>query len=211
MAARLRAMGQPKYQNDGDPSTSGPGFRLTLHPDALETPTRWRKPRRIFVDSMSDLLHPDVPDYFIDQVFDIMRRTPQHSYQLLTKRSTRLGRLERRVTWPENLWLGVSVENQRYAFRAAHLAATSARVKFVSAEPLLGPTRLELSGIDWLIVGAESGPAARPMELDWVRSLRDQASVSDAAFFFKQIVDASGHKQTLPLLDGVRHAAYPTT
>ncbi|MGH9266722.1 MAG: DUF5131 family protein [Acidimicrobiales bacterium] len=187
LAKRLRAMGQPKYQNDGDPRTSGPGFELTVHPDALDIPYRWRSPRVIFVNSMSDLFHPDVPGDFIRRVFKVIEETPQHTYQILTKRSKRLAQMAEDLVWPSNLWMGVSIESDRYAFRIDHLRAVDATVRFVSAEPLLGPLAdLDLRGIHWLIAGGESGPRARPMQQDWVRALRDQCDASDVRFFFKQ-------------------------
>ena len=186
LAKRLKAMGQAKYQNDGDERTSGPGFALTLHPGTLEDPLRWRNPRVVFVNSMSDLFHPDVPDSFVEQVFDVMSRTPQHTYQVLTKRAKRLSASAARFDWPDNLWLGVSVETQRYAFRLDHLRTVPVSVRFVSAEPLLGPLDLELEGIDWLIAGGESGPRARPVEAAWVESIRDACVDSGTAFFFKQ-------------------------
>ena len=181
MAGRLKRMGSARYQRDGDPRTSGPGFGVTCHEDVLDQPLRWRRPRRIFVNSMSDLFHPDVPDLFIAQVFTVMALCPQHTFQILTKRPQRMASLLRHREacydgWPlPNVWLGTSIENDRYAFRADHLRATPAAVRFVSAEPLLGPLpSLDLTGIDWLIVGGESGPAARPMHPDWVRDLRDR-------------------------------------
>jgi protein gp37 len=187
LARRLQAMGSPKYQQDGDPTTSGPGFRLTLHPDELDVPLRWRAPRHVFVDSMSDLFHSDVPDNFIADVLAVMRRTPQHTYQLLTKRSKRLAALAGRVHWPPNLWLGVSVENDRYTFRARHLATVTAAVRFLSLEPLLGPLpSLDLDRIGWVIVGGESGPGHRPMDVAWVREIRDRCVAADVPFFFKQ-------------------------
>ena len=186
-AKRLKAMGQPKYQNDGDPRTSGPGFRLTIHPDVLEEPYRWRSPRLVFVNSMSDLFHPDVPLDFIHKVFEVMRDTPHHTYQILTKRSKRLASLGSELSWPRNVWMGVSVENLRYAFRINHLRSVPARIRFVSAEPLLGPLpHLDLSGIHWLIAGGESGFQARPMDKDWVLDLRAQCAAAGVAFFFKQ-------------------------
>jgi protein gp37 len=187
LAKRLRAMGQPKYQNDGDPRTSGPGFRLTLHPDTLDIPYGWRSPRVIFVNSMSDLFHPDVPLDFIRRVFAVVEETPHHTYQVLTKRSKRLAQLADALTWPSNLWMGVSVESTHYSFRIDHLREVGAAVRFVSAEPLLGSlTGLDLAGIHWLIAGGESGANARPIERAWVRDLRDQCHAMDVAFFFKQ-------------------------
>jgi protein gp37 len=187
LSKRLRAMGQPKYQNDGDPRTSGPGFKLTLHPDALDIPYGWRSPRVIFVNSMSDLFHPEVSLAFIRSVFDVITDTPQHTYQVLTKRSKRLAQVADKLKWPVNLWMGVSVESDRYRFRIDHLREVEAAVRFVSAEPLLGPlSNLDLTGIQWLIAGGESGPKARPVELPWVRDLRDQCGAHGVAFFFKQ-------------------------
>ena len=186
LAKRLRAMGQAKYQNDGDPRTSGPGFKLTLHPDVVDAPRTWSGSRTVFVNSMSDLFHDDVPLGFIRDVFDVMADTPQHQYQVLTKRSKRLRQLAIDLPWPANVWMGVSVETQRYAFRVDHLRDVPAATRFVSAEPLLGPLVLDLAGIDWLIAGGESGPGARPLDGNWVRLLRDQCVASGVAFFFKQ-------------------------
>ena len=187
LAKRLKAMGAAKYQKDGDTRTSGPGFGLTLHYDTLSIPYKWRKPRLVFVDSMSDLFHPEVPPDFIQQVFKVMSETPQHTYQILTKRSQRLQKLASAIDWPPNVWMGVSVENLRYSFRVDHLRSVDSAVRFVSAEPLLDALPdLNLDGIHWLIVGGESGHNARPMEADWVRDLRDQCQSADVAFFFKQ-------------------------
>jgi len=186
LSRRLKAMGQPKYQADGDPRTSGPGFRLTLHPDTLRIPLSWNAPRVIFVNSMSDLFHEDVPLEFIRRVFDVMVATPQHTYQVLTKRSKRLARDASQLDWPTNLWIGVSVECQRYVFRTDHLREAPAAVRFVSAEPLLGPVRFDLGGIDWVIAGGESGPKARPVDPVWVRQIRDDCLAAGVAFFFKQ-------------------------
>ena len=186
-AKRLKAMGQAKYQHDGDPRTSGPGFRLTLHPDVLTEPYRWKAPKLVFVNSMSDLFHPEVPFEFIQEVFTVMGETPRHTYQILTKRSRRLASLGSELDWPPNVWMGVSVETSRYAFRIDHLRNVPANVRFISAEPLLGPLpSLDLSGIHWLIVGGESGPKARCMEKGWALDLRDQCSAATVAFFFKQ-------------------------
>jgi protein gp37 len=186
LAARLKAMGQEKYQADGDPRTSGPGFRLTLHPETLEIPHRWVRPRMIFVNSMSDLFHPEVPTDFVERVFDVIRTTPQHTYQVLTKRSKRLVSLVDRLPWPANLWMGVSIESQAYAFRADHLRRVPAAVRFLSLEPLLGPLDLDLSSIDWVIAGGESGSGARPVDPQWILSVRDACATSGTPFFFKQ-------------------------
>ena len=187
LAKRLKAMGLVKYQNDGDPRTSGPGFALTLHEETLSAPYGWRSPRLVFVDSMSDLFHPEVPLDFIRRVFEVMADTPRHTYQILTKRSQRLASLAQDLDWPSNVWMGVSVENDRYAFRVDHLRTVPAEVRFVSAEPLLGPLpELDLSSIHWLIAGGESGPNARPMDESWVRGLRDHCQAKGVAFFFKQ-------------------------
>jgi protein gp37 len=187
LAKRLKAMGSARYQLDGDPRTSGPGFGLATHEDVLDAPLRWRRPRLVFVNSMSDLFHPAVPETFLDRVFDVMRATPQHTYQVLTKRSRRLVDLAERLPWPENVWMGVSVESAHYRFRIAHLRTVPAAVRFISAEPLLGELgRLDLSGIDWVIAGGESGARARPMNIAWGRDVRDQCQAAGVKFFFKQ-------------------------
>ncbi len=187
MARRLKAMGNPKYQTDGDPTTSGPGFGITEHRDQLALPRSWKAPRTIFVNSMSDLFHPEVSDDFIAEVFQVMVETPRHTYQVLTKRAQRLSKIAPRLPWPDNVWMGVSVESDRYAFRADHLRRVPATVRFISAEPLLGPLpRLDLEDIDWLIAGGESGHGARPMHPDWIRGIRDRCVEEDVAFFFKQ-------------------------
>ncbi|NDC79391.1 MAG: phage Gp37/Gp68 family protein [Chitinophagia bacterium] len=178
MARRLKAMGQPNYAN---------GFKLTLHEDMLDQPLSWRKPRTVFVNSMSDLFHRDVPTEFIQRVFSVMRRASQHRFQVLTKRSKRVADLSGEIDWPENVWMGVSVENADYAFRIDHLRQTGAAVKFLSVEPLLGPLPdLNLTGIDWVIVGGESGPGARTMNSEWVMDIRDQCVAAEVPFFFKQ-------------------------
>lgn len=235
MAKRLKGMGQAKYQTDGDPRTSGPGFGLAVHEDALTIPVGWRKPRRIFVNSMSDLFHADVPVEFIAKVFAVMAATPRHTYQLLTKRHGRMRSVlndpkfrqsvQRRIPyaggnpyahkhyklWPlPNVWLGVSVEDQQWAdIRIPALLDTPAAVRWISAEPLLGPVDLHnCDGVDaiekdwiggpgggsgaphpflrWVVAGGESGPDARPMHPDWARSLRDQCTAAGVPFFFKQ-------------------------
>ena len=188
LSRRLKAMGVAKYQNDGNERTSGPGFALTCHPSALDQPKQWKSPRVVFVNSMSDLFHKDVPIGFIRDVFDVMRETPRHTYQLLTKRSARLAQMADRLDWPGNVWIGVSVETDRYSFRARDLATVeAASVRFLSCEPLLGALpSLSLDGIDWVIAGGESGPGCRPIDLAWARSIRDQCATQSVAFFFKQ-------------------------
>lgn len=178
MAKRLQAMGQVNYQN---------GFHLSLHEHVLEVPLHWKNPQMIFVNSMSDLFHENVPMEFIQKVFNIMRRASWHTFQILTKRSARLLELDSEITWPQNVWMGVSVENSDYIFRIDHLRQTHAKTKFLSLEPLLGPLPgLVLNGMDWVIVGGESGPGARPIDITWVRDIRDQCQTSLIPFFFKQ-------------------------
>jgi protein gp37 len=178
MARRLRAMGQPNYRH---------GFKLTLHPHMLELPLCWRRPRMIFVNSMSDLFHKDVPLDFIQQVFDVMQRAPQHCFQVLTKRSERLAELASKLPWPANVWMGVTIESEDYKFRIEHLKQTNAALKFLSLEPLLSPIPdIDLNGIDWIILGGESGPGARPMHPEWATDIRDQCVAAGVPFFFKQ-------------------------
>lgn len=180
-------MGSERYQNDGDPRTSGPGFRVTLHEDLLSAPHGWRQPRLVFVNSMSDLFHEDVDLAFIKAVFNVMADTPRHTYQVLTKRSKRLRRVGTQLEWPANVWMGVSVESTKYRFRIDDLRSVPAAVRFISAEPLLGSLgNLDLTGIEWVIAGGESGPRARPMDIAWGRDLRDQCAQSGVSFFFKQ-------------------------
>jgi protein gp37 len=187
LARRLKAIGQPKYQVDGDARTSGPGFGLTVHPDVLDVPRHWASPRTIFVNSMSDLFHEAVPDHFIAEVFAVMAETPHHSYQVLTKRSKRLLSLADRLPWPHNVWMGVSVESSRYVFRIRHLVQVPAAIRFLSLEPLLGPIEgMCLEGVNWVIVGGESGPKARPADPTWVIPIRDQCIEAGVPFFFKQ-------------------------
>ena len=178
MAKRLKAMGQPNYAS---------GFDLALHESALALPQSWKKPQMIFVNSMSDLFHENVPEAFVQRVFQSMREASWHTFQVLTKRSQRLLELNEAIDWPENVWMGVSVENADYVSRIRDLAATDAAVKFLSLEPLLGPIpKLPLDGIDWVIVGGESGPHARPMRGEWVLQIRDQCRAARVPFFFKQ-------------------------
>lgn len=178
LARRLKAMGQHNYRE---------GFTLTLQPHMLELPLHWKTPRRIFVNSMSDLFHQDVPPSFIKTVFEVMSRAHWHQYQILTKRSGRLRQLSKLLDWAPNIWMGVSVEDEDYTYRVNDLRETAAHVKFLSLEPLLGPIpMLDLRGIDWAIVGGESGPGARTMDPDWVTDIRDQCLKAGVPFFFKQ-------------------------
>ncbi len=178
IAERLQAMGQRNYRN---------GFRLTLQPHMLELPLRWKQPQTIFVNSMSDLFHKDVPFEYIHRVFDVMRRAHWHRFQILTKRAERLQQLDEKLEWAPNIWMGVSIESEKYCSRIDDLRATSAMIKFLSLEPLLGPLHnLDLRGIDWVIVGGESGPQARAMDPIWALNLRDQCRTARVPFFFKQ-------------------------
>jgi protein gp37 len=229
MAKRLKGMGQAKYQNDGDSRTSGPGFGLTVHPDVLTEPLRWRKPRKVFVNSMSDFFHARVPRPFLARVFAVMAATPQHTYQILTKRPERAARIlpdlctcgsghppgehfrssmewaatshsptyvpglehgiYHRSGWPlPNVWIGTSIESDTYTRRIDHLRATPAAVRFISAEPLLGPLpSADFTGINWVIIGGESGPGARPFDPQWAADLIDQSRKAGAAPFVKQL------------------------
>ena len=187
LAKRLKAMGQAKYQHDGDPRTSGPGFGLTIHPDALDLPYTWTGRRIVFVNSMSDLFHARVPLSFVRDVFAVIADTPQHTYQVLTKRSSRLRKVSDKLDWPPNLWMGVSVENRDALFRVGDLRAVPSAVRFLSCEPLLGPLEgLDLDGIGWVIAGGESGPGRRPLNPDWIISIRDCCLDRGVPFFFKQ-------------------------
>lgn len=187
LAKRLKAMGAEKYQNDGDPRTSGPGFGVTIHPSALKQPRTWRSPKVVFVNSMSDLFHAQVPISFVRDVFDVIRETPQHTYQALTKRAHRMARCADQLDWPSNLWMGVSVESADALNRIDHLRATPAAVRFLSCEPLITALpNMDLASINWVIAGGESGPNARTMDPEWVRDIRDQCLDAGVAFFFKQ-------------------------
>lgn len=178
MAHRLKAMGQKKYRN---------GFKLTLHEDVVEDPLEWKSPQMIFVNSMSDLFHEEVPIGFIQKIFRVMEEAHWHTFQVLTKRAQRLLELDPQIQWPDNVWMGVSVENQDYTPRIDFLRKTGATTKFLSLEPLLGPLPgLDLNGIHWVIVGGESGPGARPMKKNWVIDVRDQCLEEKVPFFFKQ-------------------------
>lgn len=202
MAERLQAMGQANYAD---------GFQLRLQPHMLELPLSWRRPQTIFVNSMSDLFHKDVPLEYIQRVFDVMRRAHWHRFQVLTKRSSRLAELEANLDWPPNVWMGVSVESSSYVNRIEDLRATRAKVKFLSLEPLLGPlASLRLDNIDWVIVGGESGPHARPMDPAWVTDIRDQCVTAGTAFFFKQW-GGTNKKRAGRLLEGRTWDAMPAS
>ncbi len=178
LAIRLQAMGNPRYRN---------GFAVTLHPDKLTLPLRWGQPRLIFVNSMSDLFHEAIPEEFIRRVFKVMEQADQHIFQILTKRAERLAALAPRLPWPPNVWQGVSVENASYVCRIAHLQNVPSAIRFLSVEPLLGPIPvLPLEGINWVIVGGESGPGHRQIDRAWVREIRDQCLTAGVPFFFKQ-------------------------
>jgi protein gp37 len=222
LAKRLKAMGSAKYQTDGNPITSGPGFGVAVHHDSLTEPYGWRRPRLVFVNSMSDLFHARIPKPFIGSVWDVMASTPRHTYQVLTKRPDRAASLLKAwelddrtwrrddglwcgppASWPlPNVWLGTSIESAEYARRGDDLRAAPAAVRFLSLEPLLGPLpALNLGGIGWVIVGGESGPHARPLDLGWVRDIRDQCLADGVPFFFKQ-VGGRTPKANGRLLDG---------
>ncbi len=178
MAGRLQAMGQANY---------AAGFRLTLQPRMLDRPLRWKRPQTVFVNSMSDLFHPEVPPDFIRRVFSVMQEAHWHRFQVLTKRAERLAEIAPDLPWPGQVWMGVSVENGRYRERVARLRSVPAKVRFLSLEPLLGPLpELDLEGIHWVIVGGESGPRSRPMDPGWARDIRDQCVDAGVPFFFKQ-------------------------
>lgn len=178
MAARLQAMGVVRYKN---------GFQVTLQEDLLDVPLSWVKPRIVFVNSMSDLFHENVPLSYIARVFRVMNECPQHTFQILTKRSQRVMEVAEHLSWTENIWMGVSVENRDVQYRIEHLQAVPAKVRFLSCEPLIGPLDdLPLQGVHWVIVGGESGPGARPMRIEWVDAILEQCRFHNVPFFFKQ-------------------------
>lgn len=202
MARRLKAMGQEKYHN---------GFELTLHPATLQEPYSWKKPKMIFVNSMSDLFHKDVPLEFIQQIFKVIKENPQHVFQVLTKRADVLRYYDSEgwLEWPHNLWMGVTVENNSLIHRIKNLKSTGARVKFLSFEPLLGPLQnLNLQGIDWVIVGGESGRTPRPIKEEWVLDIKDQCRKANVAFYFKQW-GGTNKKKNGRLLNGKRYDSMP--
>jgi len=178
MAKRLQAMGVEKYRN---------GFGVTLHPTVLEEPLKWKKRRMIFVNSMSDLFHKEIPFEYIAQIFSVMNRAEYHIFQILTKRPKRLVQLSKKLNWTENIWMGVTVENDKFVSRIDDLRKIDAKIKWLSLEPLLGPIEnIKLKNIDWVVVGGESGPGARPIKEEWILDIKKQCNAQDAAFFFKQ-------------------------
>ena len=198
---RLQAMGMKKYRN---------GFSVTVHDSVLDQPLTWKKPRIVFVNSMSDLFHKSVPTEFIQSVFDVMNEASQHTFQILTKRPIRVSQLNGKLNWTPNIWMGVSVESNRWLDRVEVLRGTEAQTKFLSLEPLLGPLpNLDLKGIDWVISGGESGPGARKMEADWVRGIRDNCVQSHVPFFFKQWGGVN-KKRTGRILDGQTWDQFPS-
>jgi len=200
LAKRLKAMGNPNYNN---------GFNVTIHEKSLNLPLLWKKPQNIFVNSMSDLFHKDIPLSFFQSVFDIMNQAHWHCFQVLTKRSQRLLELDAQINWANNIWAGVSVENEDYLFRIDHLRSTSAKVKFISFEPLIGSIpHINLAGIDWVIVGGESGPGARPMQEAWATKIRDECYNQGVPFFFKQW-GGFNKKKAGRLLEGKTWDGYP--
>lgn len=212
MARRLEAMGQPKYAGTTRMSGGRPKWNgvIRTDEDSLNLPATWRTGRMIFVNSMSDLFHDDVPIEFVQRVFETMTATPQHTYQILTKRAERLEEVAPLLVWPQNVWMGVSVENADYLYRIDHLRRTAAAIKFLSLEPLLGPLDdMNLTRIDWVIAGGESGPGARAMDPSWVRSIRDQCQSAGVSFHFKQW-GGINKKKTGRMLDGRTWDEFPT-
>lgn len=200
MAKRLKAMRNQRYIN---------GFNITLHHDLIDAPRKWKKPRLIFVNSMSDLFHEKIPLDFIQQVFKTMNETPQHTYQILTKRTERLKELSSYLNWSNNIWMGTSVENIEVTYRIDDLKTVPAHIRFLSCEPLLGSLgKLNLDDIHWVIVGGESGPRARPMKKDWVLEIRDQCEVQNVPFFFKQWGGVQKHRNGRTL-DNKIYNEYP--
>ena len=202
MAKRLKAMGNHRYRY---------GFNLTLHPDLLEEPLKWQKPRMVFVNSMSDMFHEDIPVEYIQRVFSTMRKADRHTFQVLTKRSSRMLELAPQLQWPGNVWLGVTIESGKYLYRADNLRKTPAAVKFLSIEPMVGPVDgLNLQAIDWVIVGGESGPVSRSIREEWVVTVRDLCTAMDKPFFFKQW-GGRNKKKSGRLLQGKTWNEFPSS
>lgn len=200
MTKRLTAMGIEKYKK---------GFKIAIHPETLDIPRKWKKPRLIFVNSMSDLFHPGVPLSFIKKVFKTMNECPQHTFQVLTKRADRLHKLSDKLTWTKNIWMGVSVEHEKVIDRIDYLRETGAFVKFLSLEPLIGPlSNLDLTNINWAIVGGESGPKSRQMLKEWVIEIKDQCEKQNVGFFFKQW-GGRNKKQAGRILEGNLYSESP--
>ena len=201
MAKRLKAMKNPRYKN---------GFGITIHEDLFDLPLTWKKPKRIFVNSMSDLFHENIADEYIKRIFAIMNEASWHTFQVLTKRSKRLRELSNDLLWSKNIWMGVTVENKKATYRINDLKKVPASIKFLSLEPLLEPLPfIDLEGINWVIVGGESGPNARPIKLDWVRQIRDKCTEQSVPFFFKQWGGVFKHKSGR-ILDGITWNEYPS-
>lgn len=199
-AKRLQAMGNPRYKN---------AFNITIHEDLINAPLRWKKPQMVFVNSMSDLFHDEVPIDTIKAIFQTMNNAPIHTFQVLTKRAERLAQLAPELNWTPNIWMGVTVENQDNLYRVDLLRSTNAHIKFVSAEPLLSALEtIDLTGIDWLIVGGESGPGCRPIKEDWILDLKQKAEQNNTAFFFKQW-GGTNKKKAGSLLQGKEYKEYP--
>ena len=202
MSFRLKSMGNQKYKN---------GFELTLHPDTLSIPYTWRKPRIVFVNSMSDLLHEDIPLEYVQKVFKVMNECPQHIFQVLTKRTDMLNEIHSGLKWTDNIWMGVTVEEKEYDSRIQILNEVNSSVKFLSIEPMIGPTPdLDLSNIDWVIVGGESGPGARPIQKEWVEDVLSQCEKSETPFFFKQWGGVN-KKKNGRLLNGKTYDGMPSS
>ena len=202
MSFRLKSMGNQKYKN---------GFELTLHPDTLSIPYTWRKPRIVFVNSMSDLFHEDIPLEYVQKVFKVMNECPQHIFQVLTKRTDMLNEIHSGLKWTDNIWMGVTVEEKEYDSRIQILNEVNSSVKFLSIEPMIGPTPdLDLSNIDWVIVGGESGPGARPIQKEWVEDVLSQCEKSETPFFFKQWGGVN-KKKNGRLLNGKTYDGMPSS
>jgi len=200
MTHRLKAMGQEKYKND---------FKLTAHDDSLLEPYSWNKPRIVFVNSMSDLFHKDMPVSFIKKVFKVMNENPKHIFQVLTKRADILEKHSEKLSWSDNIWMGVTVESDKHYDRIKSLKNTGAKIKFLSCEPLLSPlSKMNIRGMDWIIVGGESGPGARPMQKEWVTEIRDKCKAQKVPFFFKQW-GGTNKKKAGSMLDGKKYKEFP--